>query len=324
MILASLYDIMKRTVGLLGGVDRDLSRSDDYLSAANVFPEVQSAYLEMTEMGKKFNRFELLEYRNAELVTTGNLSQLDIRWNSRRGQIVGLFKRQQGEQFETPTALELRAFFHPVEGGMELVGDSEWRISNGTIYVLRNTTWLYRRLWHLRKPGTLNQGTVTSATANAIVLPASPTYGSIDRYDDAYKNDYLRIVSGAGVNQIVRITAWDSATLTATVAPLEGSGDAFPTLPTSSSTYSILPWFPEEHCDALAHLTATRKKKIDLSADIAGEAGRKMGEFNRFVAQDDKVSPIRIVNTARVQDGLMGDVVGAGWWYGTPAPGSVY
>jgi hypothetical protein len=320
--LASLYDIAFRALKLLDGTERDFTRSVSYLYYGNIIRELQSAYLQMTAMGRKHNRFELLNYENCDLVTEGNLSQLDIRWNSRRGELVGIFKRQQGDQFLTPTALEFRAFYHPPEAGMELLGSTEYRIFGSTIYILRNTTWPKWRFYYLRKPGTLNQGTVSAATANSITLPASPTYGSLDDYDDAYKSDYLRITAGTGVGQTVRVTAYDRSTRIATVEPLEGDGDAFETVPTSSSTYSFLPWFPEEHCDALAYLTASHMKKVDLHAAIMGDMAMKMEEFQRYVALDDKVSPIRIVNTGRVQSGLMGETSGMAWWTTIPQVGS--
>lgn len=318
MNLESLTEIAQWTVRLLGGVDRDLTRTGDYLSYSNVIDQIQAAYRSMTDQGREFNRQELLNYYNVECDLTTR--RLDMRWNSRRGTIVGLFTRpQSGPGSEEPTEREWRAFYRKPQDGWELVNQPEWNVVRSNIYLMGNTTQRTWRLWILAQPGDLNQGTVTSATANAIVLPASPTYGNLTLVDDAYAGNYLKITSGPGAETVVRVTAWDAATRTATCAPLQGDGDAFTTLPTSSSGYSFLTWFPTEYNDALAHLAATRMKKIDLSEDVRGDAAAKMADFTRFVTVPDHVSPFRVTDLGNQPNNLMRGGPGTAAFTGIPA-----
>lgn len=305
----SLYGILLRTVNILNGVERDLTRAKDYLEAPNVFQYVNSAYQTMTEEAKGFNRQELLEYRNLTLDPQTNA--FDYRWNSRRGTIIGLNTRPgSGTAAETPTQREWRAYFRKPQDGWELDGSAEWNVVRSNIYLMNDSRYRYWRLWWMRQPGTPNQGTVSSATSSTIVLPASPTYGTLDTVDDAYAGDYLRILTGAAANTIVRVTAWDATTRTATCQPLQGDGAAFPTVPTSTATYSFLPWFPVDFNEALCYLAATLMKRIDMADDVRATAERKYNEFKMFITAPDKVSPFRVIDLGNVDPGLMS----AGGW----------
>lgn len=309
----SLYNMLLATVDLVGGVERDLSRSGSYLNASRVATQMQAAYRQMTNMGRKKTRSELLQYANVTADTTTNL--VNYRWSARRGQLVGMFTRPaSGEGSTTPTQVEWRAFNRRPQSGFERVGSIRYRIANTRIYIVgeAQTNQATYRIWWLRKPGTLHQGTVSAATANSITFPTTPTYGDIESIDDAYVGDYVRIVSGTGAFQDARITDYVASTRVATLESLDGSSNAFSTIPDGTSVYSIMPWFPEEYHDTLVHLTATRLKKVDLSAEIISEAAAQMEAFRAWVELEDQVSPFDIINLGNVDTGLMGDAHGFG------------
>jgi hypothetical protein len=316
MSFLSLYDIAFRALKLLDGTERDFNRASSNLYYVNIIRELQSAYLSMTETGRKHNRAELLDYENVLL--DRDTSEIDFRWNSRRGTLVGIFTRPaSGNGSETPTQREWRAFYHRPQSGFERVGDVEYRIVRSRIYIMPQVFQTHWRVWWIRQPAPLSQGTLTAGSTTTITLPASPTYGVTESTEDAYAGDYVHILTGPGAGTIARCTA-SSTSRVLTCEPEQGEGVAFPVAPTSASTYSILPWFPEEYGDALAHATAVRMTKIGEAETRIPEAAAKLHEFSDWATMDDQVSPISIIDLGNVNSGLMGDCRGFPYTWNNP------
>jgi len=121
------------------------------------------------------------------------------------------------------------------------------------------------RLW--AKPTgwvALHRGAPTSITNDtssnncAIVLPATPTIGTLDHRPNAYAGCIFRLLTasddGAGIVQDRVITAYDASTRTLTVEPAYATA----TLPTTPATYEITPLAGDDLLEPISLLVARK------------------------------------------------------------------
>jgi len=150
-------------------------------------------------------------------------------------------------------------------------------------------TW---RVFYVRRWPELHTGTATAGGASTITFPVTPTIGTLIAQDDYYKDAIIRITGGTGSGQERRITTYVASTRIATVSV------AWTTPPDVTSTYSLVPEFPENHHDILAYEMAKigyqRRGNQAMLQVIAGELAEQYKDLASAmkVRQDQEPRPV--------------------------------
>lgn len=153
------------------------------------------------------------------------------------------------------------------------------------------------RLWFIRRFPPQHYGAASSGTANTIVFTNPPANGTLTRRDNLYVGMDIAFTSGPNIDQIVRVTSFNAATLTAAFTPQLGAAVA------NGHSYStIIPLEPEHGEYFIEEVTRRMLARLSNVDHLRATEPQYAELRDRFVAslrQRDNAAPKRIWSRRR-------------------------
>ena len=277
---------------------------------------INSAYNKLNNLAASKRNQWLLDYFNATVDPTTNL--LTRRLNSRNSNILAVTLSQNGDA--PPKYDEFTAVLGSWKNGASYPNQVKYIPRGlGEVLITQCSAQVGQvfRVWYVRPFQPLHSGTLTAGTTTALTFPSTPSYGTLSKFDDAYKGDEVMIV---GTGDTARVTAYAKSTRVATVQSLNVIGDpAFATNP-GAVPYSMVPWFPENHHETLAWMAARMFSRVEQAKDFDGEIAARIRDFEQWLLAPDTASqPKRGTVQGNDYLGTAGPTQWTPWWYGGSA-----
>ena len=144
------------------------------------------------------------------------------------------------------------------------------------------------RVWSYGQPAPLHWGTASAVAAGSITLVATPDVGRLVAENDFYNEMPIFIESAtAGAGQTNIITDFVASTLVATL------GFTWPTTPTGTVVYSLMPPLPPAFHILLVHMVSELALglKQDVGSNASGrQADRMMQSLLETLGMDDEAT----------------------------------
>lgn len=304
MPIRSLPEMVSRVVRILQQDASQITMEASPLYQSIVVDELNSVYEAMSQEAAAHVRPELLHSMDLEVIDAATgLCDLKLPVFTGRALLVterSLSTTEIGED-------ERKAVQARVMNADAILASPRYRIeANGAIRILpgaRET--LYWRLWFIRVPAHLHAGTASAGTVNSVTFPATPTYGALLPFTDAYKWETVYLYAGTGAGQLAKVTAYNASTRVATVENLTTSRsgyNAFSTAPGSGTSYSMQPWFPPEFTEYLCARAASRFTRFQSAFDAARMVAELDPAWREWLSALDAVTPNTVIRTGSVGD----------------------
>jgi len=289
------------------------------LSDSNIVDNINTAYRNYSAKAAEERSTLLVEWVNTDCANDSVI--MDRRVNPMNMRFIGMSMRTS----DAPVTHEYTLPRQSWKNSLAFPNQGDYSVENtGTIRLINKISNQWR-IWFSRIPVGLHSGTCAGGTVNSVTFPSAPTLGEIVPVDDAYIGDLVYIISGPAMGQTGRITAYNATTRVATVGNnVTYEGNAFTTAPTTSSTYSLIPWFPMDCAELLALSAArmfTKQSEAQAIIPLLAEAEKR---FDKYIANPDKASQqdVRPLNRGNVPMGIPGQSPFGGYqtWFGAGNP----
>jgi len=287
--------------------------STSLLGHSKVLSAINRAYAQMTNEGNQYERSELLDYVDMTVLnaTTGLLSSsfplyggqfICITYpnnnnaapNSRERTIARTVRRLGLAQARSRGCAAY---------GYERRGASFYVLNQGNVPLPNRV-----RMWFIRNMPSLHYA---HPSANSVVdteffLNTAPINGFFDDTPNIYVSQLVHIYAGTGANQFARTSAMVGSSLTESVVASADSPNAaaWSTLPLTTSSYEILPWFPAEHYTCLAYMAAIQIRNLDGAEKAMLEYQQHREAWLNWLRTEDPSQSMPVV------DGMETDAMG--------------